>query len=346
MNISGTQLQDAVGGRDGVVASRRKPIGLWLTYALVAACTLGVFVSQLTGGSAPSFFLELILVQILYATSVNLLIGYSNLPSFGQAAFFGSGAYTAALVAGDVNIFFALALAVVVSAAIAAALGTLVVRTSGIAFANITLAFGQMLYLLVFNTKLVGGENGIAGVGFRPLSPTDFWILLNVCVVGGVALLWWLLKTPFGVTLLAIRDNPARATALGVGVYGFRLKAFTIAGAFAGLAGALFAFSIGIVTPDLLNWTRSGDPIIMSVLGGSKFFLGPAVGAMVLTTLVQHVGGSSAAYLLYVGGILLAILIIAPRGLLSIPQEIRRLLRNRREGARQPRIEARAGEPV
>jgi branched-chain amino acid transport system permease protein len=146
-----------------------------------------------------------------------------------------------------------------------------------------------------------------------------------VCVSAGCGVIWWMFRTPAGETILAIRDNPERASSLGISTFRYRLTAFVVAGSLAGLAGALYAFATGIVTADTLYWTRSGEPIIMCLLGGSKKFFGPVIGAIALTTLLQQVGQGSTSYLIYVGGILLVVLILLPQGLLSIPARIRQL---------------------
>lgn len=297
--------------------------GLWIAAAAVAIIFI---LAQATATTPPSFFLEIVLVQVLYAMSVNILIGYAHLPSFGQAAFFGTGAYAAALTIQGVPLYASLFIAVAVSGILALLLGLLAVRTSGITFANVTLAFGQMLYLIAANTNLVGGENGLLATLPGEISPQYLWLVIVGCVAGGCAVIWWMFRTPFGETVLAIRDNSERTSSLGVSAFRYRLTAFMVAGALAGLAGALYAFATGIVTADTLYWTRSGEPIIMCLLGGSKKFFGPVVGAIALTTLLQQVGQGSTSYLIYVGGILLLVLILLPQGLLSIPVRVRQVL--------------------
>jgi branched-chain amino acid transport system permease protein len=303
-------------------AERRWVKALWLVAAVLG---IAYVVTQATSETPPSFFVEIVLVQVLYAMSVNILIGYAHLPSFGQAAFFGTGAYAAALTIQGVPLYASLFLAVALAGILALLLGLLAVRTSGITFANVTLAFGQMLYLIAANTDLVGGENGLLATLPSEVSPQSFWLVIVVCVSAGCAVIWWMFRTPAGETILAIRDNPERASSLGISTFRYRLTAFVVAGSLAGLAGALYAFATGIVTADTLYWTRSGEPIIMCLLGGSKKFFGPVIGAIALTTLLQQVGQGSTSYLIYVGGILLVVLILLPQGLLSIPARIRQL---------------------
>lgn len=298
-------------------------------WALVAIAAIWLVASQYFSKTPPAYFLELLIIQSLYAISVNLLIGYANLPSLGQAAFFGVGAYAAALTIQGVPLWISLLIATVVAAVMAGLVGVLALRTSGIAFANVTLAFGQVLFIFASNTRLVGGENGITGVTPKDVSPQQLWLIIVVISVVSIFAMWWILRSPFGDTLKAIRDNAVRASSLGIPVFRYRLVLFIIAGGFAGVAGALFGYATGIATADVFHWTRSGEPIIMCILGGRGKFLGPALGAIALTTLLQQVGQGSTAYMVYVGVILLVMLTALPHGLLSLPERIRSILTSR-----------------
>lgn len=319
--------------------SHRRSLIRW-GWIVLGLAGIGAVFSQLLSSTPPSYLLEVIVIQVLYAMSVNILIGYANLPSFGQAAFFGTGAYSVALVIQGVPLGIALLLAIGTSAVLAFLLGLLAVRTTGITFANVTLAFGQMLYLIAANTNLVGGDNGMLVMLPREVSFHGLWLVIVGCVVAGCLVIWWMLRTPFGETLLAVRDNPVRASSLGISTFRYRMTAFVVAGALAGLAGGLYALATGIVTADTLYWTRSGEPIIMCLLGGSKRFFGPVVGAVALTLILQQVGQGSTGYLIYVGAILLIVLILLPQGILSIPRRIREVLSSSR------RAEAASGEVI
>lgn len=308
-------------------------------YVAIAIAGIVFVAVEALGPTPPNYFLEMILIQILYAMSVNILIGYAHLPSLGQAGFFGAGAYSAALTIQGVPLLLSLLISVVLTGILAFLVGLLAVRTSGITFANVTLAFGQMLYLIAANTDWVGGENGLLATIPRDVTPQHLWLIIVFLVALGCAAIWWIFKTPFGETIIATRDNPDRATSLGISNFRYRLAAFVIAGALAGLAGALYAFATGIVTADTLYWSRSGEPIIMVLLGGSKKFWGPAIGAIALTFILQQVGQGSTLYLIYVGAILLGVLFLLPNGLLSIPSRLaqakERWSRNRKSGHSQ-----------
>lgn len=299
-------------------------------WVLLGIVVLVGVVKQATGETPPSYFWQIVLVQVLYAMSVNVLVGYAHLPSLGQAAFFGTGAYTVSLTIAGMPLLMSLAVGTLLAGALALVLGAVAVRTSGITFANVTLALGQMLFLVAANTDLVGGENGKVVLLPEGVSLHQYWLLLVALVVAGCAAIWWVFRTPFGETVVAVRDNAERAESLGVSVYRYRLAVFVFASVLAGLAGALYAVSTGIVTADTLYWARSGEPIIMCLLGGTKRFFGPVVGAVALTALLQQVGQGSSAYLMWIGGILLVVLIVLPHGLLSVPDRIRALRGGRR----------------
>jgi branched-chain amino acid transport system permease protein len=286
------------------------PLGLGaLAVAAVAAVPV-------LGSQSTVFFWETVLVQVLFATSVNLLVGYANMPSFGQAAFFGIGAYTVAELAPHLPVPLSLLGAILVSGVCAALIGLLAVRVSGIAFSMITLAIAEGLYLVVYQTPTFGGENGIPNILPGSLGTQAFWWLLVAGVGVGMAGLYGIVRSPFGLVLQGIREDPKRTQFLGVHVFWRRFWAFVFAGAAAGVAGGLMAYASGVVAPDTLNWTQSGYPIIMALVGGLRTFWGPALGAVLITWVLQVFGQATPAYLLPVGAVLLAVLLVAPEGLL------------------------------
>jgi branched-chain amino acid transport system permease protein len=280
---------------------------------------------------------EDVVIQILFATSVNLLLGYANIPSFGQAAFYGAGAYTVAVLAqANWPPVVALAAAIAVAAALALATGLVTSRVTGLAFSMVTLAIGQVIYTFVLQSNTVGGEGGMSGVAppahglFGLTNPTHLWWFIVAVAAVGMVGLWWVVSSPFGRALTAIREDPKRAAFLGIGVRRYRIAAFVIAGAAGGLAGGLYAYSASIVAPSVLNWTQSASPIMMALVGGIHTFLGPALGAILLTWLLYVLGQATPAYLLYVGIILLAFLLAVPRGLVALPDLVRRARRGLR----------------
>ncbi|MDX1711440.1 MAG: branched-chain amino acid ABC transporter permease [Rhodovibrionaceae bacterium] len=271
-----------------VLPNRRMALFLALVVVLLATVP---FVAE-------TYYLKLatrMIVLAIFAMSLDLLIGYTGLVSFGHAAFFGLAAYALQVISPQyaaANLLLALPGAIAVSALAALAIGALVVRTRGIYFIMVTLAFAQMAFYLVHDTPWVGGSDGafiyvkpvlgIAGVTLLDLeSRESFYFLCLGALVGSYALLVVLLRSPFGEAIQGIRLNEHRMRALGYNTYLYKLASFTVAGALAGLAGFLFAAIDGFVAPQLLGWHQSGAGIMMVILGGLGTLFGPALGAIV-----------------------------------------------------------------
>lgn len=274
-----------------------------------------------------------VLAFALYAISFNLLMGYGGMLSFGHAAFFGVGAYTGALLAkkaGVTSIWaFVLVMpgAMAVAALIAVVIGFFSVRRSGIYFAMLTFAFQMLLYTVALKAiGLTGGDDGMTGL--RPpgllAAPANYYYFALAWVLPSVYALYRLVNSPFGLTLRALRNNPLRVQYVGVNVRSHQLITFVVAGAFAGLAGALFAFSSGNVFPGWLNWTASATPIVMAVLGGVQSFLGPALGAAVYVVLEVTISGSTEYWPLFMGLIIMVLVLAMPRGLVGLLERGRR----------------------
>lgn len=302
---------------------RRDLAGLAVLVVLVAIWPRVISSGQL-------FFWNTTIIAVLFATSVNLLFGSAGIPSFGQAAFYGIGAYTVAKVAGDSwPAPAALVLAVAVGGVVAFATSLITWRTTGLAFAMLTLAIAQAIYTLVVKVNWLGGYNGIPGIslpslwGINFLNAANLWYFNAIWVAVGLAGFWRIRRSPFGHTLNAIRQDPVRAAFLGVNVRAYRAVAFTLAGCGAGLAGGLFAYTNQIVAPSNLYWTESATPIIMLLLGGIAYFWGPAVGAVLLSALLNYLNQVTTSYLFYIGILLLVVLLVLPQGVLSIPTVVR-----------------------
>lgn len=299
-------------------------------------------------GSGSLFFWETTVISVLFATSVNLLFGSAGIPSFGQAAFFGAGAYTVAEAASrSWPVPLALVLGVAVAGALAFVTSLITWRATGLAFAMLTLAIAQAIYTLVVKANWLGGYNGIPGIsapalgGINFYNPANLWYLDVVCVAIGMLIFWRVTHSPFGHILNSIREDPVRATFLGVNVRAYRAVAFTIAGCGAGLAGGLFAYVNQVVTSNTLYWSQSATPIIMLLLGGIAYYWGPAVGAVLLSALLNYLTQATTSYLLYIGLLLLVVLMVMPQGVLSLPTVVRDL-RSHRRGGMGPRAVARA----
>jgi branched-chain amino acid transport system permease protein len=278
-----------------------------------------------------TFLANDVAIWALFATSLNLLVGYSGLVSFGHAAYFGIGAYTTGLLMKKLALPFALAFpaAGVLAGLLALVFGFFCVRLTRIYFAMLTLAFAQIVWAICFKwNELTGGEQGMPDIPYPELAwmgrlpllgdlrTSDHFYLLTV---GLVALCLWLLRrivrSPFGRLLTTIRENPERAEFIGVNVRRYELAAFVLAGAFAGLAGGLFGIFNRGVFPDFAYWTKSSEVLIMTLLGGMGTFFGPAVGALALILLNQQITSYTEYWPFVLGTILVVLLFVFPGGL-------------------------------
>src|SRR5660397_45207 len=230
------------------------------------------------------FQLDAIIIAVLFAVSLNLLMGYGGMISFGHAAYYSLAAYTTALLFNHHFVSFPLAFAAgpALAALGAAVLGVFVVRTGGHYFLMLTLAFSQLIFAVIYQWyELTKGDDGIAGLFVQGLlgKPINYYYFSLIVVVISLTLIYGVLHSAFGYTLQAIRDNPARVEALGVRVNRYKLLAFVIAGYFAGVAGSLFAFFNGQVSPEVAYWTQSAEPFMSVIIGGINSFFGPVLGA-------------------------------------------------------------------
>jgi branched-chain amino acid transport system permease protein len=243
-----------------------------------------------------------ILAWGLFAISIDLLLGFTGLLSFGHAAFWGGSAYATGLIAIKSGLPFPVAIlgGTVFAMLIAVPIGYLSVRRTGIYFAMVTLAFGQVLYFLANQWRdLTGGENGLQGIpknffGFELVEGDSFYFYYVglVIVLIGVLAAWRVVNSPFGRVLTAIRDNPARARALGYDVERYKIMAFVISAGLAGLAGGVFAISHGFASLQELVWTTSGKVVLLTVLGGIGTLWGGLVGAGIVVTLEDYLASA------------------------------------------------------
>lgn len=268
-----------------------------------------------------------ILIFALAATSLNLILGFGGMVSFGHAAFIGLGAYTVAIAMqeGLGNAWLVWPLAMAVSALCALLIGAISLRTQGVYFIMITLAFAQMLYFLVVSLKAYGGDDGLSMAARSAVAPgvdlavdRHFYYVTLALVASALALVARLLNARFGHTLQAIRENEVRMTAIGFPVYRYKLVAFTLAGALAGLSGALMANLGGFVSPSLMQWSQSGMLMIMVILGGVGYLYGGLVGAVFFLLLEELLSHYTIHWQLGLGAVLLLVVMVAPNGLASL----------------------------
>jgi len=273
-----------------------------------------------------------VLIYAMAAASLNLVLGYGGMVSFGHAAFFGAGAYVVGILAaeGVRSAWIAWPAAVAVAALGALVIGALSLRTRGVYFIMITLAFAQMMYYIFVSLKDYGGDDGLSlpgrstGFGIDLRGDLAWYYLVLALLAGVLYLLQRLVRSRFGRVIVAIRENETRAAAIGYPVYRYKLLCFVVSGGIAGLAGALIANQSVYVSPSLLHWIQSGTLMIMVILGGVGRFWGGPLGAVLLLTLEETLSGSQmlGAYSLHwqlpVGLILLAVVLFAPQGIAGL----------------------------
>ena len=264
----------------------------------------------------------------LFATSLNVLVGYGGMVSFGHGMFFGLGAYTFALLMQRTGmpIPAAFALTLIMCAALGLVVGVICVRLKEIYFAFLTLAFQMLLHsLIILWVPLTGGDQGLRGgiprppfLGINLANQSHLYLTSCALLVIGLVLMHHLVQSPFGYTLRMIRDNAARATFLGIPVFRVRLVAFVLAGIFAGTGGVIMSLFVSGAYPEFAYWTISGEGIFIIMLGGLQSFLGPVVGTIILLLLNDFVTRTTEYYGLTLGIIILLFALGLRRGLLDV----------------------------
>jgi branched-chain amino acid transport system permease protein len=273
-----------------------------------------------------------ILIFALAATSLNLILGFGGMVSFGHAAFLGVGAYTVVILSqmGVVDAWVAWPTAMVVAGLFALLIGAVSLRTQGVYFIMITLAFAQMMYYLVVSFKAYGGDDGMSlparsRIGFLDMSNDAhfYYVTLLACVVV-LVLIARVLNARFGHVLQTIRENEVRMQSLGYAVFRYKLCAFVMSGALAGLAGALLANQSGFVSPAMMQWSQSGMLMMMVILGGVGHLYGGVWGAIVFLLLEEILSHFTIHWQLGLGALLLMVVLLLPNGLTSALTHLRK----------------------
>ena len=316
--------------------TRESYINAGLTFLLV----LVPFWAWSTGQAYILTLCTKVAILALAGVGLNIALGLGGLVSFGHAAFFGIGGYAMGILASHAQTFDPIMdwpiliegtksmpviwlVAVVASSLAALLIGALSLRTSGVYFIMITLAFGQMLYYFTIGWPAYGGEDGLSIYvrnsfpGLNTLVPVQFLILSYVVL--GLALLFsaWLARAPFGLALTAARQNADRVETVGIAPYRLRLVAFVISGSITGLAGALFADLNRFISPTMFSWHTSGEIMIFVILGGVGRLYGPVAGAALFILLEHLLGGVSEYWKIFLGALLLAVVLFARGGLIG-----------------------------
>ena len=296
--------------------------------ALVAA-TLAVLIALpwVLARYQMSILTELFIFGLL-ALSLDLIMGYTGMVSFGHAAYFGLGAYASALLLINfaVPIPVALLAGGLLAGLVALPVGYISTRATGIYFAMLTLAFAQLLYTIAYKWRdLTGGSDGIAGVPKTTLwgggpslaSPTAYYYLVTGTLVLSLLVCRGLVRSPFGRALMAIRENERKFAVLGEDPRRFKLAVFVIAAVFAGLAGALFAPFRGFASPEVMFWVLSGQALMMVIIGGIGTLIGPVVGAMVFLLIQEVLSSYTEQWMIFTGAIFVLMVIFLPGGLVG-----------------------------
>jgi branched-chain amino acid transport system permease protein len=297
--------------------------GLWIALAFAAVLVVGRSLSPYYTG----LLTEALILSVL-AMSLNLLLGYTGLPSLGHAAFYGMGAYAAGIVAVRLGGAFWLCLLVGVaaSALLAALYGLLALRTVGVYFLMITLALAQILWAIAFGWRsLTGGDDGLRGIkrpdlGLPGIAMTDsatFFTVTLIAFAVAALLMYVLVRSPFGHALRGIRESEPRMAALGYDVWLYKLLMFVLSGAFAGFAGVFYVYYKGFVSPETLSVVVSAEVLLMVILGGAGVFLGPVVGAAVIVLLSNFISAYTDRWVTILGAIYVLVVMLAPDGLLG-----------------------------
>jgi branched-chain amino acid transport system permease protein len=286
------------------------------------------------GAAGESFYIGVasrVLIFALAATSLNLILGFGGMVSLGHAAYFGVGAYTVAILMqyGVLSAWISWPLAVAAGALLALLIGLISLRTRGVYFIMITLAFAQMIYYVFISLKAYGGDDGLSlprrsAIGFDTSSDTVFYYVVLTLFVIAIFLVHRLVNSRFGRVVQALRENETRMEAIGYPVFRYKLVCFVIAGALASLAGALLANQTLMVSPNLVHWTQSGSLMVMVIIGGIGYFGAGIVGAAALLLLEEILSGYTMHWQLPLGLILLGIVLFFPRGLASLGERFKR----------------------
>lgn len=300
-------------GRDQAdfrLAATKPMLAMLAVLALVPIVTSGYALVLLTD----------VLVFVIFAVSLHLLLGPAGMVSFGHAAYFGLGAYGAGLLVlrYEAPMELALLAAPLLALTGAAVFGWLCVRLSGIYLAMLTLALAQIVWSVVYQwDSVTGGSNGLVGIWpaeWLASRPAYYFLALVVCALS-VGALWRIVGSPFGQALRACRDSPLRSEAIGINARAQQWAAFAIAGTFAGVAGSLYAFSKGSISPETLSVPRSVDALVMVLLGGVQTLVGPVLGAALFTWLEDSVSREVAYWRAGIGAVILLLVLALPHGI-------------------------------
>jgi len=298
-------------------------------FVLGIGLVFGLIVLAVAGRLSPTYYTGLMteaLILGIFAVSLNLLLGHTGLPSLGHSAYFGVAGYTTAILSLRLaqSSWVSASAGIVVSVSVAAIYGLLALRTAGVYFMMITLALAQMLFFFYLQTPFTHGEDGIQsvprGVLFGVLDLRHALVMYYVVLaifLGGFLLIYRVVHSPFGQVLKAIRENESRAISLGYDVDRYKLLAFVLSAALAGLAGATKAIVFQLASLTDVHWTMSGEVVLMTLLGGMGTIFGPVVGAFVIISLENYLSGFGEWVTVITGAIFVVCVLAFRRGIVG-----------------------------
>ena len=296
--------------------------GLRLAAFALLLLALGLF--PFGAGAYPVKLLQEILIMGIFAMSLDLLMGYTGMVSFGHSAFFGIGGYVAALtLTGSPGLTSALLLPALAAGLAALVIGFFSIRVSGVYFIMLTLAFSQMFFAYTFQVSWLGAEDGLVGIprprvpGWDLSSLRGFHLYLLALAALAALVLWRVVRSPFGHVLRGIHENEARMEALGYPVDRYKLVAFVIAGVVAGVAGSLYTQFNGSITPDAFYWQTSGEALLMVIIGGTGTLGGAVLGAAAFILLQSLVSTYTERWMLILGATFISFVLFAPGGIVG-----------------------------
>src|SRR6516225_6082070 len=317
--MSSTGLASKKTWRLGAITPR-----IVINTALIAVLALVPLYAALNGNAFTLTLFTRIVILAIAALSLNLIMGFGGMVSFGHAAYLGIGGYVVGILAkeGVASGFVQWPIAIAASALYALVVGALSLRTRGVYFIMITLAFAQMIYYVAIGLDRYGGDDGLTiykrsqfGGLLDLQNRAVFYYLCFALLVAGIYLVARIVNSRFGLVIRGARSNDRRMQAIGFPTFRYRLVCFVIAGALCGLAGALLANHTNFISPALMHWTRSGDLIVMSVLGGMGSVFGPVIGAVALLLLEETLSGLTEYWQIIIGPLFLLVVLFARGGI-------------------------------
>lgn len=309
------------------------PRNIVIVLALVALALVPLYAATTGDRFALTLFTRIV-ISSMAAVSLNLILGFGGMMSFGHAAYLGIGGYAVGVLAheGVYSGYAQWATVLLSSAVFAVVVGALSLRTRGVYFIMITLSFAQMAYYVVSGVARYGGDDGLTiykrsdfGSWINLSDKTQFYYLCLALLFGSIFLVWRLVNSRFGMVVQGARSNEARMRAIGFPTYRYKLLCFVIAGVMCGLAGALSATNNDFISPSVMYWTRSGDLIIMVVLGGMGTLFGPVFGAVALLVLEETLSGITEYWQIILGPLLLLVVLFARGGIDGLLRKVGRV---------------------